>query len=365
MFETLLSSISDAPSYVQQLWILCGLLLLWLWSTPSNELVGLKTIFSKMLLWVQCIIYMVLSKDNKGIGVKYQTPENDPQLTLDKHRKNEIETSTKQIIFIRHGESDWNMVFNRGKNFGMLFRLARALITEWSMAFSLDSPFLDSPLNSEGIEQALELRKYIEESPEDPNPKRKELLSILRGDANAPSTSIVVSSILRRAIATTTLALWPRLNRNDEKMNLMTPCQEISRNVDTCSIAPVNSVPDLPFARIAPHCGGHDKCNTKLFNTSMNTGNKTLSNKGKDRIEEFNKWAFECEEDTIIVGGHSLWFKSYFNLYLPYNSTHKAKTEKITNSGVIAFTIHKSVSGKDYFIDPESIETVYGGFTKK
>ena len=63
MFETLLSSINDAPSYVQQLWILCGLLLVWLWSTPSNELVGLKTIFSKMLLWVQCIIYMVLSKD--------------------------------------------------------------------------------------------------------------------------------------------------------------------------------------------------------------------------------------------------------------------------------------------------------------
>lgn len=366
MFEYLHAIVSNTPIWVQHLAILAGLCFVWLWCTKSDELVALKTIFSKWLLWMQCIFYMILSKDNKGIGAKYQTPESDPQLILDKHRKNEIETATKQIIFIRHGESDWNMVFNRGKNIGMLFRLAYALITEWSMAFSLDSPFLDSPLNSEGIEQALELRKYIEKNPEDPSPKRRELLSILRGDANASSTSIVVSSILRRAIATTTLALWPRLNRNDEKMNLMTPCQEISRNVDTCSIAPANSVPDLPFSRIAPHCGGHDKCDTRLFNTSMNTGNKTLGNKGKDRIEEFNKWAFECEEDTIIVGGHSLWFKSYFNLYLPYSSTHKAKTDKITNSGVIAFTIHKSAGGgKDYFIDPESIETVYGGFTKK
>ena len=97
----------------------------------------------------------------------------------------------------------------------------------------------------------------------------------------------------------------------------------------------------------------------------MNNGNKTISYKGKNRIEDFNKWLFESPEDTVIVGGHSLWFKCFFNLYLPHACTHRAKSEKLTNSGVVAFTIHKSKQERTYCINPESIVTVYGGFTKR
>ena len=53
------------------------------------------------------------------------------------------------------------------------------------------------------------------------------------------------------------------------------------------------------------------------------------------------------------------------NLCLPFNSTHRAKTHKMTNSGVVAFDIYKPVSGKTVCIDPASMEVVYGGFTTK
>ena len=119
----------------------------------------------------------------------------------------------------------------RPENIGMLFRLLRAIILEWSMIFKLDSPFLDSPLNEEGIEQALELRKYIETDQEGLTEKQKNLINIVRG---TEGTSIVVSSTLRRAIATTTLALWPRIKRRSEKISLLSYLQEISRPYANC-----------------------------------------------------------------------------------------------------------------------------------
>ena len=30
----------------------------------------------------------------------------------------------------------------------------------------------------------------------------------------------------------------------------------------------------------------------------------------------------------MIVGGHSLWFKQFFNLYLPFDCAHRSKKEK-------------------------------------
>ena len=38
--------------------------------------------------------------------------------------------ATKRIIFVRHGESTWNEVFNRGFNLGFPFRLFEGLLSE-------------------------------------------------------------------------------------------------------------------------------------------------------------------------------------------------------------------------------------------
>jgi hypothetical protein len=340
--------------------VLMGLLLAWLWCTKEDELPLVKGFLQHISVWTNSLVYMVLSKDTKGLGPKYRIvgAADDPARVA----KRLDETTTKRIIFIRHGESDWNNVFNKGKNIGMLFRLLKAIITEWTMIFRLDSPFLDSPLNEEGIEQALQLREYIENDNSGTTDSEKELLDVMRGKTG---TSIIVSSILRRAIATTTLAVWPRIERTGEKIHLLSHLQEISRNVDTCALSQANTVADLPFSRVSPHCGGSDTCNSGSFNTSLNHGSKALGVKGKGRIEDFNKWAMECTEDTIIVGGHSLWFKQYFNLYLPFDSSHRAKDEKLTNSGVVAFTLHKVKGEKAFYVDPASLQTVYGGYTKK
>ena len=86
-------------------------------------------------------------------------------------------------------------------------------------------------------------------------------------------------------------------------------------------------------------------------------------------LQAFNAWVFSRPEDTIIVGGHSLWFKSFFQTYVPHTADLESKKKKIVNSGAVSFSLHKSEhNNKDgmpmYRIDPESVSTVYGGFMR-
>jgi hypothetical protein len=334
------------------------LLMGWLWSTEEGELSLIKTVFRKCFFWADALLYMVLSKDTKGLGAKYQIVDSgaDP---IHIHKSGFQGCTKKTLVFIRHGESDWNSIFNKGKNPMMLVRLFLATVTEWMSFMKLDSPFLDSPLNNEGIQQAVELRAFIESDHAEDTPKQREVLATLRGELG---NSVLVSSTLRRAISTLTLAVWPRMQRKNEKIQLLSYAQEISRNVDTCALSSLKDVPELPFSRIANHCPNIGKDN---YDASLNLGNKALSNTGKHRIEAFNKWLFESSHDTVIVGGHSLWFKHFFNLCLPFKTDHRAKTDKMTNSGVIVFDIYKAKDSKHVCIDPASIEVIYGGFAKQ
>ncbi len=71
-------------------------------------------------------------------------------------------------------------------------------------------------------------------------------------------------------------------------------------------------------------------------------------------------------EEYIIVGGHSLWFRSFFRLLLPYHVAHVAKEKKIVNGGIVVFDLCMTVDPNGvtprYMIDPTSIQTIYGGF---
>ena len=69
------------------------------------------------------------------------------------------------------------------------------------------------------------------------------------------------------------------------------------------------------------------------------------------------------------MGGHSLWFKSFFQTYVPHKSDLECKKKKIVNSGAVSFSLYMAnESNKDgepmYRIDPQSVSTVYGGFVK-
>lgn len=341
---------------------LVGLTYLWVQNTRDDELILVKLILRKLSIYLDAVIFMILSKDNKGVG-----PANnpDPDLAKDKPSK------TKTIIFLRHGESDWNNVFNKGINPGMITRAFSAMRREATLFPSLGSVFIDSPLNEEGIQQAVELSHFLQknESAAGQPEAVARLLKIIRGDSD--EKSVIVSSTLRRAVATTTLGLWPRINKTQERISLLSMLQEISRNVDTYQLSPMKSIADLPFERILPHCGGKDGVFSidAVYDTTENFGTKTRSFYGIKRLEAFADWVFKQPDDvtTIIVGGHSLWFKYFFQTYLPHSTKHDAKTKKISNSGMVAFTLHahEDKIKKQYRIDPATIATIYGGFTSK
>jgi hypothetical protein len=87
---------------------------------------------------------MIYSKDSKGIGPKYNP---NPKLVLSYNN-----CQRKQIIFIRHGESDWNYIFNKKFDLTLPRRIFTAIVNEIWLLFEIDSIFLDSPLNAEGIQ---------------------------------------------------------------------------------------------------------------------------------------------------------------------------------------------------------------------
>ena len=115
-------------------------------------------------------------------------------------------TKTKRIIFIRHGESEWNLIFNKGPKPLLPFKAILGLVREIKMFFALDmgSVLYDSPLNQEGLEQAQELASLLRGDADwgdVPDPAQRDAdAATLRGGADAPLSSVVASSNLRRAL---------------------------------------------------------------------------------------------------------------------------------------------------------------------
>ena len=307
-------------------------------------------------MYIEGILYMITSRDGKGLGSK-KNPDPDEIYGA--------ETSVKRVIFIRHGESDWNDIFNKGFGISMAMRLFSAIIREITLLVTTDSVFLDSPLNHDGCIQARDLAKFLCSTEESRfTSVEYSVVKVIRGEIGS---SVIVSSNLRRAIATTTIALWQRISKGKDKIHILSSLQEVSRNIDTRTLSSPRGIPDL--SRIAQFCGKPgDFTPDKIYDPTENHGNKTSIFHGIKRLKSFNEWVFKRSEDTIIVGGHSLWFKNFFLTYLPYSSDHISKKRKISNSGVVAFDLHRAQmpDGSYRFrIEPSSILVLYGGFTSK
>ena len=232
------------------------LLVLWVYCSREDENLKVKTFFKKLSIIFESILFMVYSKDSKGIGPKYNP---DPKAVL-----SSSSFQKKQIIFIRHGESDWNSIFNKRIDLSFPKRLFLALYNEICFLFEIDSIFLDSPLNHEGIEQALELRRFLDSSSvKCSKGTTQETLDILRGENFI--SSVIVTSTLRRSISTTILSLWPRIEKSNEKVHVLSSLQEISRNVDTRALSSPKSIANLPFERVAPYCKSAYRQVTEIF----------------------------------------------------------------------------------------------------
>lgn len=274
-------------------------------------------------------------------------------------------TNQRRIIFIRHGESDWNKVFNRGIDKGRtIFRMIFYPIFELLKFPMAHSHFYDSPLSDLGRDQCEALAKFVGTSvfPDDGQlPAWKRDAADLRGD---PGTrSVIVSSQLRRAVSTTTIGLWPRLKRTGERVLLLSSLMEQSRNFDCVPLSAPHEVPPLPDLedRIDEHPLGWG-----MFDPSGNTGDKPIRSKAKGfkRMENFVEFCFqpELERTTIIAVGHSLYYKRFFNCFLPHNQKSDAKEYKMKNACAVGLTLQRARDNNSkwvYRIHPKQVCELY------
>ncbi len=104
-----------------------------IYQSRPDENVLLKKILDKAFMYIDGIIYMVISSDNSGLG-----PKKNPDPALIKIDDN---LKKKRFIFIRHGESDWNFIFNMSKLL-IPYRLIMGMIKEFSIYPTSDSGIL-------------------------------------------------------------------------------------------------------------------------------------------------------------------------------------------------------------------------------
>ncbi len=218
---------------------------------------------------------------------------------------------------------------------------------------------MDAPASELGLAQAENLRRGLATKSE------SDFAQVMLGTAGR---STIVSSPLRRAISTSLVALWDRLKRSDEQVLLLSDLIEISPNPDTLAITPARSQPEASWVDQA-HGGINlaEAYRTKV-NPLYHLGNKPTSSNGQARMLRFCDWAFAEDRGTLIVFGHSLYFRSFFREFLPRAVEHQAKDRKLVNCGAVAFKLQAFEapgSGTVFRIDPESIVAHHGGFSPK
>ncbi|GAX21241.1 hypothetical protein FisN_23Lh189 [Fistulifera solaris] len=335
------------------LWILASLwrpfCTLSLVAVLSNPAAAIR----KGQLFVWTLQYLLLCNDKKWKKDKNKEP-------------NGKVVGSKTIIFVRHGESLWNETFNKGDRsvrdfvLGFIPNLIKAIAYEWYLwvsGASGESWFYDSPLSAKGVDQAYSIQRdfcqnaYL-------TPKEEAMKQICLQKKN----SIVVSSNLRRAIATIAIGLqdrWAEEKGKDDPIQILTCLQEISRNPDALSITPAHGIvaaAETDPAFMKEFCEKH--CETK-----HHYGNKPVNGNGLSRLQEFCQLVFELDVDNVVAGGHSLWFRSFFQTYL--FSDHVAQKKKIVNGGLVSFTLEKvETETKEiaYRVDSSSVTVLHRGF---
>jgi len=341
--------------------LICGMLLF-----------NLPTLLYKLRLAFKGILYLLFCNDKT-----WKTPA-DPAKIFAQQSEDKIQTKT--LYFVRHGESTWNDTFNKGKHrsalvfiVGFIPGLIKAMFYELYLLLSgkMDSWFYDAPLSHLGLQQVDVLGRFLKKAPPTSMKPDVDHMSILRNDANAPRSKLLCSS-LRRAISTMAAGFRDRLARHPEERILLHPSlQEISRNPDTLSITPGHAPTVTPswLDRTSKNICDFPFIFAHQVDTSLHVGNKPLNTNGLKRMMAFNDFVFSpscAQEDYIVCGGHSIWFRSYFRTFLPRDVNHVSKTNKVVNCGIVALTLMKTMDSRTgkavYMVDPKSVTVVYGGF---
>lgn len=346
----------------------------------SMLLFNLPTLLYKIGMFLQGLLYLVLCNDKK-----WKKPQ-DPILVvgpmLQKEKESEDTTTSsnnverKTIYLVRHGESTWNDTFNKGSHrsqiafaIGFIPGLIKALLFELYLILSgkLDSWFYDSPASNLGLSQIKDLAAFLKQDNGKDDDKLSQHIAILEASPDAPPSKIICSS-LRRAVTTMVGGFKDRLARRPREKILIVPAlQEISRNPDTLSITPAHTQIQASWIDKTSRLINFQSTYINQVDMSLHAGNKPLNTNGLKRMRDFCQFVFSpsCPEQYVVVGGHSIWFRSFFQTFLPYGDNHVGKKKKIVNCGVVAVTLIKATrpSGQaTYMIDPQSVEVIYGGF---
>lgn len=336
--------------------LVCGMLLF-----------NLPTLIYKIGMFIRGILYLVMCND------KSWTKPRDPRIVVGTLLEAGEPVERKTIYFVRHGESTWNDTFNKGSHrsalafaLGFIPGVIKALLYETYITLSgkLDSWFYDAPISQLGLNQIEELANFLKQTPTDPNEAKH--FTILRADPGAPTSKIVCSS-LRRAVSTLAFAFKDRLSRRPQEKVLIIPSlQEISRNPDTLSITPAHATIQASWVDKTSKVCDFQEIFSNQVDMSLHSGNKPLNTNGLKRMLAFCDFVFSpsVKEQYVIAGGHSIWFRSFFQTFLPYDSNHVAKKKKIVNGGVVAFELIKAntKTGPKYMVNPDSVQIIYGGF---
>lgn len=267
-----------------------------------------------------------------------------------------------RIVFVRHGQSMWNSVFN---SFGLGWpkRFLSALLMETLCFFfkPFDSALIDSPLSRKGRKEVQELSSFLGKS----NPFPFLIDS---------SRSVIVSSNLRRAMETALVGLAPRIDETKERIVVDSSLQEGSSNIDAQSFSTQSN-------KIAPMTLGSITNPRKLclsFFPYLNDGNKKIGENVYTRMDRFVQHLFDGANSTclkpvregyenidleeVIVVGHSGYFRNFFRRFLPEDSRHIAKIKKMENCAVVEFTLEYDVKSETLSIDESTIKALYKSF---
>lgn len=219
-------------------------------------------VITKIYLFFYSFLFLILSKEHQEFEAYVTTAQYlwrptsrpDPDLIL----------CERSVVFMRHGESIWNLAFNRPISFWTPFRILYLLGWELLLGCERDSVILDSPLSSLGQYQAGSVLHWLQDE-QFPTTKwsvpqgdhktksgesekryiQHKIINELNGNHEDRNCVIVVTSNLRRAISTALIAFNHRWNPSIDTASSILPCpklyvhsflQEATRNADGYSL---------------------------------------------------------------------------------------------------------------------------------
>ncbi|ORM41810.1 uncharacterized protein BXIN_0629 [Babesia sp. Xinjiang] len=309
----------------------------------------IRSLQRNTILFYSAAKRLVFDRPNRGIsqGMK-------EQMELSKIVEN-VNTQSRTIYFIRHGQSMWNKTFDRRSSLlSILWRIIRLLVTELSFAPTNDSFFYDSPLSMNGINQALELSKELSNSE---SPKCADV-NIFRAESG--QRCALFTSNLRRAQSTLMLALQSRLNHTGEVIEVCNELEELVPHPDCVSLSTTLNSSTIPFleAMMLPDSAMQY---SHFLHRAAGPGLSHLSAYKKMLI--FNDRIFNQPEECIIVCGHSAWLMNYLTCFLPqYSHEIEYRYKKIGNLDTLRFELVRRELGNgeiSYIVDPNSVKLVY------